>query len=188
MDENERHIIDDLFGKLRQAEARSGPRDREAEDLIRRHVGAQPAAPYYMAQAIVVQEQALAASQARVQELERQLTGRPAGGGFLAGLFGGGGSERLPAAGAGRIGPSSACESISVSWSRKSGTPCSSSGGVASGARRAAALPRQRAISSNLLIVRNSCNIDFSRTGVTSLPRVTVGATPQAGLFAAERF
>ena len=102
MDQTERRIIDDLFAKLRQAEDRSGPRDAGAEGLIRRHVGAQPAAPYYMAQAIVVQEQALAASQARVQELERQLAERPAagGGGFLAGLFGGG--ESAPAAGTGR--------------------------------------------------------------------------------------
>jgi hypothetical protein len=30
----------------------------------------QPAAPYLMAQAIVIQEQALAASQARIEELE----------------------------------------------------------------------------------------------------------------------
>ena len=112
MDQHERHVVDDLFARLRQAEERSGPRDREAEDLIRRHVGAQPAAPYYLAQVIVVQEQALAASQARVQELERQLAGRPAagGGGFLAGLFGGGGGsgEREPAAGSGSAGAASA--------------------------------------------------------------------------------
>jgi uncharacterized protein len=37
-----------------------------------------------------VQEQALANMQTRVQELERQIAERPAGGGFLSGLFGGG--------------------------------------------------------------------------------------------------
>lgn len=95
MDSNERQVIDELFGKIRQAEVQSGPRDGSAESYIREQVARQPAAPYYMAQAIVVQEQALAASQARVQELEQQLAERPAGGGgFLSGLFGGGGSSR----------------------------------------------------------------------------------------------
>lgn len=89
MDSNERQVIDELFGKIRHAENQSGSRDAAAETYIRDQVARQPAAPYYMAQAIVVQEQALAASQARVQELEQQLAERPAGGGFLSGLFGG---------------------------------------------------------------------------------------------------
>ena len=88
MDQNERGIIDDLFDRLRRAEGQSGPRDPEAEALIARHVAAQPAAPYYMAQAIVVQQEALARAQSRVQELERQLAERGSGG-FLGGLFGG---------------------------------------------------------------------------------------------------
>jgi hypothetical protein len=50
-----------------------------------------------MAQAILVQEQALANMQTRVQELERQLAERPAGGGFLSGLFGGGPQQMAPA-------------------------------------------------------------------------------------------
>jgi hypothetical protein len=89
MDQTERQIIDDLFAKLREAEAQSGPRDAQAEAHIRDHVARLPAAPYLMSQAIVIQEQALAAAQARIQQLERELTARPAGGGFLAGLFGG---------------------------------------------------------------------------------------------------
>ena len=60
MDQNERGIIDDLFDRLRRAEGQSGPRDPEAEALIAQHVAAQPPAPYYMAQAIVVQQEALA--------------------------------------------------------------------------------------------------------------------------------
>ena len=106
MDQNERQIIDELFGKLRQAEAQSGPRDPQAESYIREQVARQPAAPYLMAQAIVIQEQALAASQARIQELEQQVQEqqRPASGGFLGGLFGGGGASapapaRPPSAG-----------------------------------------------------------------------------------------
>ena len=80
MDQNERQIIEELFGKLRQAEAQSGPRDAQAEGFIREQVARQPAAPYLMAQAIVIQEQALAQSQARIQELEEQLRSRPASG------------------------------------------------------------------------------------------------------------
>ena len=91
MDQNEREIIDGLFGKLRQAEEQTGPRDAGAERLIGQHVGTQPAAPYYMAQAILVQEQALQAANDRIGQLELELQQRPAGGGsFLGGLFGGG--------------------------------------------------------------------------------------------------
>jgi hypothetical protein len=101
MDQNERQIIDELFGKLRQAEAQSGPRDAQAEGFIREQVARQPAAPYLMAQAIVIQEQALAQSQARIQQLEEQLRSRPAassgGGGLFGSLFGGGSQQRQPA-------------------------------------------------------------------------------------------
>ncbi|MBY6266539.1 DUF2076 domain-containing protein, partial (plasmid) [Azospirillum sp. 412522] len=97
MDQTERQIIDDLFAKLHQAEAQSGPRDPEAEGLIRERIARQPAAPYLMAQSIVMMEQALAASHARNEELERQLRERPAasapaqsgGGGLFGSLFGG---------------------------------------------------------------------------------------------------
>ena len=101
MDQNERRIIDDLFGKLRRVDSEAPPRDPEAEALIQRHLAGLPGAPYYMAQAIVVQEQALAASQAKLRELEQQLAERPAGG-FLGGLFGGGEpsrAERSPSGG-----------------------------------------------------------------------------------------
>jgi uncharacterized protein len=90
MDQNERRIIDDLFARLGEAERRAGPRDAEAERSIQGHLGRQPAAPYYMAQAIVVQQEALAGAQARIEQLERELSERPAAGGFLGGLFGGG--------------------------------------------------------------------------------------------------
>jgi hypothetical protein len=101
MDQNERRIIDDLFARLAEAERRAGPRDAEAERLIARHLGSQPAAPYYMAQVIVVQQDALNNAQARIEQLERAASERPAGG-FLGGLFGGGerpAPARSPAAG-----------------------------------------------------------------------------------------
>jgi hypothetical protein len=95
MDNTERQVIDELFGKLRQAESQTGPRDPEADKHIRQRVAELPASPYYMAQAIIVQEQALAAGQARIEQLERQISERPAGG-FLGGLFGGGGTRPAP--------------------------------------------------------------------------------------------
>jgi hypothetical protein len=100
MDQNERRIIEDLFDKLLRVEGEASPRDPEAEELIRRRMAGQPGAPYHMAQAIVVQEHALEASQARVRELEREVAERPAGSGFLSGLFGGGGDQRARPGGA----------------------------------------------------------------------------------------
>ena len=89
MDDNERQVIDELFDKIRAVEDRSGGRDEEAEGHIRDHLARQPTAPYYMAQTILVQQQALAAAEARIEDLERQVNDR-ASGSFLTGLFGGG--------------------------------------------------------------------------------------------------
>ena len=89
MDHNDRQAIEGLFGKLSDVERHSGPRDSEAESFIRDRVNAQPAAPYFMAQTIVVQEQALNGAQQRIAELEYQLANRPQqSGGFFSSLFG----------------------------------------------------------------------------------------------------
>lgn len=106
MDQTEQEYIDRLFDKLRQAESQSGPRDPAAERYIQQLISRQPQLTYYMAQAIIVQEEALKGAQAQLQDaqshiedLERELASRPAqssGGGFLGGLFGGGGSQPAP--------------------------------------------------------------------------------------------
>ena len=70
MDRNDRQAIDDLFGKLAAVEENSPQRDSASEALIREHIARQPSAPYYMAQTIVVQNQALAAAEARIAALE----------------------------------------------------------------------------------------------------------------------
>ncbi|NYZ11784.1 DUF2076 domain-containing protein [Azospirillum sp. RWY-5-1] len=92
MTPEERTLLTDLFERLRQAE--TGPRDADAERLIRDSIQAQPGAPYYLAQTVLVQQHALTAAQARIEELERQLRDAapaPQGGGsFLGGLLGGG--------------------------------------------------------------------------------------------------
>ena len=95
MNTQEREIIDHLFDKLREAVRQASPREPVAETHIRSRIQAQPGAPYLMAQTIVMQEQALEAAQARITGLEDELARRPAGGGgFLSGLFGGGGQTR----------------------------------------------------------------------------------------------
>ena len=79
MDGSERQVIDGLFDKLRQVDQQAPQRDADAEAHIRQQVAALPSAPYYMAQALLVQEQALGSLQARVQQLEREAH-RPSGG------------------------------------------------------------------------------------------------------------
>ena len=89
MDRNDRQAIEDLFDKLSTVERQSPPRDAELEAFIRDKIARQPGAPYYMAQTIVVQEQALAAAEARFAELEAQAAqAAPANGGFFDSLFG----------------------------------------------------------------------------------------------------
>ena len=89
MDRNDRQAIEALFDKLATVERQSPPRDGESEALIRDKLARQPGAPYYMAQTIVIQEQALAAAEARLAELEAQAVQTlPANGGFFGSLFG----------------------------------------------------------------------------------------------------
>lgn len=99
MNQQEREVIAGIFDRLKQVE--SAPRDPEAERFIAERVAQQPYAPYAMAQAIHVQEQALTTLHQRVQELEAEVTQAreqaqaqlraqaQQGGGFLSGLFGG---------------------------------------------------------------------------------------------------
>jgi hypothetical protein len=88
MNEQERNLIEGLFQRLQQAGTQAGPRDAAAETLIHDLMARQPAAPYLLAQVVLVQEQGLRNLQARVDELERAE--RSQGSGFLGGLFGGG--------------------------------------------------------------------------------------------------
>lgn len=96
MNAEERALIDGLFDRIRAVE--NAPRDPEAEALIARHLSDAPHATYALAQAVLVQEHALQAANARMEELEAQLRdarqagqSQGAGGSFLSGgLFGGG--------------------------------------------------------------------------------------------------
>ena len=84
MQNQERELITGLFGRLQPFE--SQPREAEAEALIRDLTARQPASPYLLVQAVLVQEQALKAAQERIVELEAKVAAAPAaaaGGGFL---------------------------------------------------------------------------------------------------------
>lgn len=97
MDRNDQQAIDGLFSKLAAVERQAGPRDAESERFIQDRVSQQPGAPYFMAQTIVVQEQALEAAQRRIEELESRGAEQPQrGGGLLSGLFGSNASAQPP--------------------------------------------------------------------------------------------
>jgi len=84
----DRDAIDGLFERIDTVARASGPRDEEAEALIRQRLRDAPASPYYMAQTILMQEHALRVAEQRINELEAQGSRRPSGG-ILGGLFGG---------------------------------------------------------------------------------------------------
>jgi hypothetical protein len=118
MNSEEQTLIDGLFSRLQQAETDSAPRDALAEARIKEHLTRQPAAGYFMTQAILVQEAAIKSLdeqnkqlaqqnqqlQAELQHAKAQAaapTPAPSsgGGGFLSSIFGGGSrdSQSAPA-------------------------------------------------------------------------------------------
>ena len=91
MNAEERQVIDDIFRRLEEVANQS--RDPEAERYIAEKVRRQPYAPYALAQAAYVQEQAVANLSAEIEQLRAEAEERsrqPQQGGFLSGLFGGG--------------------------------------------------------------------------------------------------
>ncbi len=93
MDRNDQQAIENLFGKLAKVESQVPERDGDAERFIRDRITSQPGAPYYMAQTIVVQEQALEKAQQRIAELEAQNVQSPEPaqlqrGGMFSSMFG----------------------------------------------------------------------------------------------------
>lgn len=106
MSPEERDLIVNLFDRIRDAGAID--KDRQAEALIRDAVRQLPDAPYVLVQSVLLQESALAESQARIEELQARVADLEAavqpqqtsrGGGFLAGrapLSRGGGAASVP--------------------------------------------------------------------------------------------
>ena len=105
MSPEERHLLAGLFDRTKSAA--NAPRDKEAEDFIADQVKTQPAAPYLLAQTVIVQEQALEGANARIQELEAQVKAleSKASGGFLGGFLGGGRRQQPTSQPGGPWGP-----------------------------------------------------------------------------------
>ncbi|WP_460144467.1 DUF2076 domain-containing protein [Pseudomonas sp. S2_A02] len=112
MNSEEQTLIDGLFSRLQQAETDSAPRDAQAEARIKEHLTRQPAAGYFMTQAILVQEAAIKSLDEQnkqltqqVQQLQAELQSAkaqtaaptPSGGGFLSSIFGGSSRDPQPA-------------------------------------------------------------------------------------------
>ncbi|WP_243373079.1 DUF2076 domain-containing protein [Microvirga solisilvae] len=98
MNDQEREVIADIFRRLEQVA--NQPRDPEAERFIAEKLRQQSYAPYAMAQAIFVQEQALARLQEENEQLRAELdhaSRQPQQGGFLSSIFGGGARPPGPA-------------------------------------------------------------------------------------------
>lgn len=87
MQSQEQGQIDGLFDRLKQAQARDSKRDPQADQLIHQHLAQQPDAPYYMTQALLIQQAALTRLNERIKELEANQSSS-SGGSFLSGLFG----------------------------------------------------------------------------------------------------
>ena len=108
MNTDEQTLIDGLFGRINQAEDPNQPRDAQAQACIEAHVRQQPAAPYYMAQAILVQEAAIKRLDEQNKQLEAELkqaraqveatrgSSNNGSGGFLSSIFGAGGRTPAP--------------------------------------------------------------------------------------------
>jgi hypothetical protein len=86
MTPEERQLLSALFDRMRDAAAQ--PRDREAEEFIAGAVRQQPYAPYLLAQTVLVQDEALRAAAARIQELEQGSAPRQDQSSFLPGRGG----------------------------------------------------------------------------------------------------
>ncbi|WP_339525308.1 DUF2076 domain-containing protein [Pseudomonas sp. EL_65y_Pfl2_R96] len=112
MNSEEQTLIDGLFSRLQQAETDSAPRDAQAEARIKEHLTRQPAAGYFMTQAILVQEAAIKSLDEQnkqlaqqVQQLQAELQSAkaqtaapaPSSGGFLSSIFGGTSRDPQPA-------------------------------------------------------------------------------------------
>ncbi len=70
MQSEEQRLIDGLFSRLKEAGTQSASRDASAEERIAQHMKEQPAAPYYMAQTILIQEAAIKQLNDRIRALE----------------------------------------------------------------------------------------------------------------------
>lgn len=103
MTPDERTLLSGLFDRLKDTS--TAERDREAETFIKTAVAENPNAAYFLAQAVLVQEEALKAAAGKIEDLEgdlqranQQSSPADSGSGFLGGIsksiFGGDGENQ----------------------------------------------------------------------------------------------
>ncbi|GHG34475.1 DUF2076 domain-containing protein [Paracoccus aerius] len=126
MDHNDRQAIEGLFHKLGQAAQSQPHRDPEAEALIRDLIARNPGAAYYLAQTVIVQEQALNAAQDHIQQLQHQAQPQPPQGGGLFGRLFGGGQPQAPRPMVPRPQPAAYGQQPGYGQSPQGGTPWNS--------------------------------------------------------------
>jgi uncharacterized protein len=126
MTPQERDLVTALLARLEQHG--NQPKDPEADALIRRAMAAQPDAPYYLVQTVLVQDMALRNAEGRIAELERQLAQAKAASAAPQqpqSFLGGAGRGSVPSSGTWtRSAPSVAPEPASA-WSQSSAAPAS---------------------------------------------------------------
>ncbi|OZI17327.1 hypothetical protein CAL18_14415 [Bordetella genomosp. 7] len=71
MQDQDRDAIASVFSRIQELERQGHPRDPDAEQLIRQEMQKNPGSAYYLAQTVLVQQQALQNAQARIQELQK---------------------------------------------------------------------------------------------------------------------
>lgn len=82
MTPQERELVTQLLARVREHAAEA--KDPEAEALIRQAMAAQPDAPYFLAQTVLMQDMALQQAQERIRQLEAQAAqAKPAPTSFL---------------------------------------------------------------------------------------------------------
>ena len=116
----DRNAIEGLFERIENVARAGGPRDEEAEMLIRQRLREAPASPYYMAQTILMQEHALRVAEQRIAELEGagSVAGRRVSRRHVRGQRGQG--ARQPAA-TGDAGPWGSAMTMTMSGGRGGG-------------------------------------------------------------------
>lgn len=71
MNPQDRQAIDTVFSRLDDVSRSGSPRDAEAEQYIASQLNERPGSAYYLAQTVLIQQQALEAAQQRLQQAER---------------------------------------------------------------------------------------------------------------------
>jgi len=108
MTPEERQLLTTLAERVKSTPQQQ--KDPEAEQLLRQLVQERPDTVYILAQTVLMQDFALRNAQARIEELQRQLSeSRPqaesGSGSFLGGLFGGGRDTPRPSGSVPRVNP-----------------------------------------------------------------------------------